>query len=113
MSKALFIRAISGFAAGLLLVSVLLFIPAGTWNYPQGWLLMGILFVPMFLAGLVMMKKKPELLKKRLNGKTDGIQEEAADVLYFSGTDRFFMVFRDAFVKDLLLRIKKRRERLI
>ena len=39
MSKALFIRAISRFAAGLLLVSGLLFIPAGTWNYPQGWLL--------------------------------------------------------------------------
>ncbi len=74
MNKALFIRAISRFLAGLLLVSGLLFIPAGTWNYPGGWLLLGILFVPMFIAGLVMMKKNPELLKKRLS-----VREEEKD----------------------------------
>ena len=83
MSKALFIRAISRFAAGLLLVSGLLFIPAGTWNYPQGWLLIGILFVPMFIAGLVMMKKNPELLKKRLNVKEE--KTEQRQVILFSG----------------------------
>ncbi len=83
MSKALFIRAISRFAAGLLLVSGLLFIPAGTWNYPQGWLLIGILFVPMFLAGLVMMKKNPELLKKRLSVKEE--ESEQRQVILFSG----------------------------
>lgn len=83
MSKALFIRAISRFAAGLLLVSGLLFIPAGTWNYPQGWLLMGILFVPMFIAGLVMMKKNPELLKKRLNVREE--KTEQRQVILLSG----------------------------
>ena len=83
MSKALFSRAISRFAAGLLLVSGLLFIPAGTWNYPQGWLLIGILFVPMFIAGLVMMKKNPELLKKRLNVKEE--KTEQRQVILFSG----------------------------
>ncbi|MBQ8933669.1 MAG: isoprenylcysteine carboxylmethyltransferase family protein [Lachnospiraceae bacterium] len=83
MNKELFIRAISRFAAGLLLVSGLLFIPAGTWNYPQGWLLIGILFVPMFIAGLVMMKKNPELLKKRLNVKEG--ESEQRRVILFSG----------------------------
>lgn len=83
MSKALFSRAISRFAAGLLLVSGLLFIPAGTWNYPQGWLLIGILFVPMFIAGLVMMKKNPELLKKRLNVREE--KTEQRQVILLSG----------------------------
>ena len=83
MNKELFIRAISRFAAGLLLVSGLLFIPAGTWDYPQGWLLIGILFVPMFIAGLVMMKKNPELLKKRLNVKEG--ESEQHRVILFSG----------------------------
>ena len=83
MNKALFIRAISRFLAGLLLVSGLLFIPAGTWDYPQGWLLLGILFVPMFIAGLVMMKKNPELLKKRLNVREE--KTEQRQVILFSG----------------------------
>ncbi len=83
MNKALFIRAISRFLAGLLLVSGLLFIPAGTWDYPQSWLLLGILFVPMFIAGLVMMKKNPELLKKRLNVREE--KTEQRQVILFSG----------------------------
>ena len=83
MNHMLFIRAISRFSAGLLLVLALLFIPAGTWNYPQGWLLMGILFVPMFAAGLVMMKKNPELLKKRLNVREEEAQQRR--VILFSG----------------------------
>ena len=83
MSKTLFNRAISRFTAGVLLVSGLLFIPAGTWNYPQGWLLMGILFVPMFIAGLVMMKKNPELLKKRLNVREE--KTEQRQVILLSG----------------------------
>ena len=83
MDQKLFIRAITRFSAGLLLVAGLLFIPAGTWNYPQGWLLIGILFVPMFIAGLVMMKKNPELLKKRLNVKEE--QSEQRSVILFSG----------------------------
>jgi len=91
MNKELFIRAISRFVAGLLLVSGLLFIPAGTWDYPQGWLLIGILFVPMFIAGLVMMKKNPELLKKRLN-VTEG-ESEQRRVILFSG-----LMFLGAFI---------------
>lgn len=91
MSKALFIRAISRFTAGLLLVSGLLFIPAGTWNYPQGWLLIGILFVPMFIAGLVMMKKNPELLKKRLSVKEE--ESEQRRVILLSG-----LMFLAAFI---------------
>ena len=83
MSKALFIRAISRFSAGLLLVGGLLLIPAGTWNYPQGWLLIGILFVPMFAAGLVMMRRNPELLKKRLSVREE--QTEQRRVILFSG----------------------------
>ena len=83
MDRVLFIRAISRFLAGLLLVAGLLFIPAGTWDYPQGWLLIGILFVPMFIAGLVMMKKNPELLKKRLNVRER--ESEQRSVILFSG----------------------------
>ena len=50
-------------------MGLLIFLPAGSLHYWQGWLLMGILFVPMFIAGLVMMFKNPELLQKRLNAK--------------------------------------------
>ena len=83
MNRALFIRAISRFFAGLLLVTGLLFIPAGTWHYPQGWLLIGILFVPMFIGGLIMMKRNPELLKKRLSVKEE--ESEQRQVILFSG----------------------------
>ena len=69
--------------SGLILVGLLLFLPAGTFAYPQGWLLMGILFVPMFIAGLIMMKKSPELLRKRLNVKEE--QAEQKTVILLSG----------------------------
>ena len=69
MNVKLFWQAILKFTLGVLLVGLLIFLPAGTWEYPAGWLLMGILFVPMFLAGIVMMWKNPELLKSRLNAK--------------------------------------------
>ncbi len=91
MSKELFIRALSRFFAGLLLVAGILFISAGTVSYPQGWLLIGILFVPMFAAGLVMMKKNPELLKKRLNVREK--ESEQRSVILFSG-----IMFMAAFI---------------
>lgn len=91
MSKTLFIRAITRFLAGLLIVAALLFIPAGTLDYPQAWLLIGILFVPMFAGGLVMMKKNPELLKKRLNVKEE--EGEQRRVILFSG-----LMFLAAFI---------------
>ena len=71
------------FIAGLLLVGLLLFLPAGTFAYWQAWLLIGILFVPMFIAGLVMMKRSPELLQKRLNVKEE--QREQRVVILLSG----------------------------
>ena len=83
MSVKLFISAILKFGLGVMLVGALLFLPAGTWHYPQAWLLMGILFVPMFLAGLVMMAKNPDLLKKRLNAKEK--QKEQNIVVKLSG----------------------------
>ncbi|MBO6014475.1 MAG: isoprenylcysteine carboxylmethyltransferase family protein [Oscillospiraceae bacterium] len=83
MDGKLFFRAISRFVAGLVLVGLLLFLPAGSIRYAQGWLLMGILFIPMFVAGLIMMKKNPELLKKRLNGKEK--EREQREVVLFSG----------------------------
>ena len=69
MSKHLFLQAISKFLLGVVLVGLLIFLPAGTLAFWNGWLLMGILFVPMFGAGLVMMGKNPELLKSRLRAK--------------------------------------------
>lgn len=69
MTRRLYFEAILKFTAGVFLVAVLLFLPAGTVEYPGGWLLMGILFIPMFLAGLVMMAVNPNLLRTRLNAK--------------------------------------------
>ncbi len=83
MDKKLFVQAIIKFLAGFILVGVLIFLPAGTWSWWQGWLLMGILFVPMFGAGLVMMKKSPDLLRKRLNAKEQ--ESEQKTVLLLSG----------------------------
>lgn len=69
MSLKLFLDAILKFALGVVLVSVLLFLPAGTLFFWQGWLFMGVLFIPMFVAGLVMMLVNPALLVKRLDAK--------------------------------------------
>lgn len=69
MSKGLFFQAVFKFLLGVAAVGVLIFLPAGTLHYPNGWLLMGILFVPMFLAGIIMMIKNPALLQKRLNAR--------------------------------------------
>lgn len=83
MSWKLFAEAIVKFMMGVLLVGLLLFLPAGTIAYPNGWLLMGILFVPMFLAGLVMMAANPQLLRSRLNAKEK--QREQSLVVKLSG----------------------------
>jgi len=79
----LFVQAVSKFLLGVVLVGVLLFLPAGTFSYLNGWLFMGILFVPMFCAGIVMMVKNPDLLKKRLNAKEK--QREQNLVIKLSG----------------------------
>lgn len=69
MTKNLFVQAIVKFIAGVVLVGLLVFLPAGTVSFFGGWLFMGILFVPMFLAGIVMMFKNPKLLESRLEAK--------------------------------------------
>ena len=83
MSAKLFLSAILKFTAGVILVGALIFLPAGTLHYSQGWLLMGILFVPMFLAGLVMMAKNPNLLRSRLDAKEK--EREQSLVVKLSG----------------------------
>ncbi len=83
MSSKLFIQAISKFLAGIILVGLLIFLPAGNFSYPNGWLLMGILFVPIFVAGIVMMIKNPDLLKKRLISKEK--QKEQDIIVKLSG----------------------------
>ena len=65
----LFINALVKFFCGFLLVGLLIFLPAGTLAFSKGWLLMGLLFIPMFVAGLVMLAKSPEFLAKRLDVK--------------------------------------------
>ncbi len=79
----LFVQAIGKFLLGLIIIGLLLFLPAGSLRYWQAWLLMGILFVPMFCAGLVMMAKNPELLRKRLNAKEG--EKEQRTVVKLSG----------------------------
>lgn len=69
MDKRLLTQALVKFFLGVLLLGMLIFLPAWSFRYWQGWLLMGILFVPMFAAGLVMLVKNPDLLRKRLNAK--------------------------------------------
>ena len=83
MTKKLFIEAMTKFILGVVLVGLLIFFPAGTVSFFNGWLLMGILFVPMFLAGIVMMLKNPDLLKLRLNAKEK--QQEQSLVVKLSG----------------------------
>ena len=68
---------------GLVLVGLLIFLPAGTMDYPNGWLFMAVLFVPMLIAGVVMVLRSPELLKKRLNAKEK--ESEQKSVVAMSG----------------------------
>ena len=65
----LLVEALTKFICGLLMVGLLIFLPAGTLHYTYGWLLIGLLFVPMLIAGFVMLIKSPEFLKKRLDAK--------------------------------------------
>ena len=71
------------FLMGLVLVGLLIFLPAGTMDYPCGWLLMAVLFVPMFIAGVVMALLSPRLLKKRLDAKEK--EDEQKSVVAMSG----------------------------
>ena len=83
MSVKLFFSAIIKFIFGVVLVGTLVFLPAGTFNYFNGWLFMCVLFVPMFIAGIVMMVVNPKLLKSRLDAKEK--QKEQSLVIKLSG----------------------------
>lgn len=76
MTKKLFLQALAKFSCGIIAVGALLFLPAGTLWWLNGWVFMGILFIPMFCAGIVMMLKNPELLKKRLNAKEKQTEQQ-------------------------------------
>ena len=91
MDKDLFLQSFLKIILGVAIVGLLLFLPAGSFAYWQGWLLMGILFVPMFCAGLVMMARNPDLLRKRLNAKEE--EKEQKTVVKLSG-----LLFIAAFV---------------
>ena len=91
MDTKLLTQALAKVSLGIVLVGLLLFLPAGSFGYWQGWLLMGILFVPMFVAGFVMLSKNPDLLRKRLNAKEE--EKEQKTVVALSG-----LLFIAAFV---------------
>lgn len=91
MNKQLFFRAVTKFLGGFLVLALLVFLPAWTLRYWQGWLLLAILFVPMLVVGAVLMKRSPALLEKRLNAKEE--QSEQKAVLALSG-----VMFLAAFV---------------
>ena len=82
MDTKLLIQAITKFLVGLLIVGLLIFIPANSLKYWNGWLFMGLLFIPMFIAGIILLFKNPELLKSRLNAKEK--EQEQKEVLIYS-----------------------------
>ena len=81
--KKLVVQALIKYMAGIILVGLMVFLPAGTFSYPGGWLFMGLLFVPMLILGIVLLMKAPDLLAKRLNNKEE--QEEQKKVVGLSG----------------------------
>lgn len=91
MENNLLTQALAKFFLGVIILGILIFLPAWSLHYWQGWLLMGILFVPMFVAGLVMLAKNPDLLRKRLNAKEQ--EAEQKTVVKLSG-----LLFISAFV---------------
>lgn len=83
MDAKLFFQAIIKFLVGAAAIALLLFVPAGTIYYPNAWLFMGLLFIPMFIAGIILIFKNPDLLRKRLKAKEK--QDEQKSVLLISG----------------------------
>lgn len=87
----LFSQALIKFILGLIIICLLLFIPAGTLNYPNGWLFIALLFIPMLVVGIIIFFKSPDLLKRRLNAKEE--ENEQKTVLLISG-----IIFLSAFI---------------
>ncbi len=77
MKTKLLFQALAKFAAGLLMIGLLLFVPAGTLDYPNGWRFCGLLFLPMLVLGVVLFLKAPELLEKRLASKESEPEQKA------------------------------------
>ncbi len=103
MTVKLFIEAILKFTLGVVLIGALIFLPAGTLAFAGGWLLMGILFIPMFLAGLVMMAKDPSLLASRLDAKekekTQSVVVKLSGLMFIVGFVLAGLDFRFGWVK--------------
>lgn len=76
--------------SGIVCLGLLLFLPAGTFAYKQGWIFMGLMFIPMILVGAVLLVKDPELMKKRLNDKE---QESAQKAVIFISAVEFTLCF--------------------
>ena len=91
MNGKLLLQALVKYISGVILMAVLLFVPAGTWQWKQAWILMGVLFVPMLAAGIVMFFFAPGLLARRLN--MNEREDEQKTVILFSG-----LMFTAAFV---------------
>jgi protein-S-isoprenylcysteine O-methyltransferase Ste14 len=83
MRTSLLKDAIIKLVSGIILIAVFLFLPAGDINWKNGWLLMAVLFIPMFFAGIFMYLKAPDLLRSRLKAKET--QSEQKDVIRYSG----------------------------
>ncbi len=73
----LVLRALLKYGIGLLLVMLLVFVPAGSLEFVNGWIFIGLLFIPMLVMGIVMLAKNPSLLEKRLNGKETESEQKA------------------------------------
>lgn len=83
MNKSLLTQSLIKFLSGVIIVGILIFLPAGSFSYWQGWLLMGVLFVPMLVAGFILIAKNPDLLRKRLDVKEK--ESEQKTVVALSG----------------------------
>lgn len=83
MSVKLLFQALIKFILGVVIIGALIFISAGTLEYKNGWVFMGILFIPMFFAGIIMLIKNPELLKSRLDAKEK--QKDQSVIIKLSG----------------------------
>ena len=81
MNKSLLTQALIKLVSGLLLICILIFLPAGSFSFWQGWLFIGILFIPMLIAGVILMRKNPDLLRKRLDAKEKEDEQKAVVAL--------------------------------
>ena len=81
MDRKLVLQAIAKFLLGIIIIAILLFVPAGTLGYWNAWVFEGLLFIPMLIAGLILLVKNPDLLRKRLNSKEKESEQKTVIVL--------------------------------